>query len=505
MNKQSPEKNEKNLVGSQLGDYEILRRLGRGGMAEVYLAEQTSLGRKVAIKVLRADFSSDENYVRRFQHEARAVASLVHPNIVQIYEVGCINGFHFLAQEYVPGQTLKQLVAKRGPLKLSQAISVLRQVASALVCAGRENMVHRDIKPENILLNPTGAVKVADFGLARVAKHESLDLTQDGMTLGTPLYMSPEQVKGVPLDPRSDLYSCGAMAFYMLVGHPPFEGDTPLNVALQHVQNEPPKLKDFRSDLPTELCHIVEVMLRKDPSERFADAKQLLTELKKLPGQGDSHEFENDGELDPELTESNQLDATLQLQSVMQTQSMMINGNLLKKRRAIVPWLLAAGIVAGMGSAYVAWPGPILETEAAETSIEKKNSAQEQFWEASLANKETAELAWKAVEKYFPDSKLWVRRSKQNLADFYLSQNRIDNAYQSYSELANLEETEVEFRMIGIAGQAIVHGLRGEKKELGSKLMEVWDDKWRLEPKMVEELEKFAEKYEIDEFLQEKE
>ena len=152
-----------NLAGRELGDFRLLSRLGRGGMAEVYLAQQRSLGRKVAVKVLRRELSAQEDYVRRFHNEARAAAALVHANIVQIYEVGCVDGIHFIAQEYVQGQTVKQLVSRSGPLQLPRAVSILRQTAAALNKAGQENIIHRDIKPENILLMPTGEVKVADF------------------------------------------------------------------------------------------------------------------------------------------------------------------------------------------------------------------------------------------------------------------------------------------------------------------------------------------------------
>ena len=244
-------KGDPDLSGRRLGDYQLIRRLARGGMADVYLAEQQSLRRQVAFKVLRRNLAGDETYVRRFHNEAQAAASLVHANIVQIYEVGCIDGVHFIAQEYVRGQNLKQLVARRGPLKVRMAINVMRQVAAALQRASSRGIIHRDIKPENIMLASTGEVKVADFGLARVAGDEGrLNLTQVGLTLGTPLYMSPEQVEGRPVDPRTDLYSFGVTCYEMLTGQPPFHGDTALSVAVQHLKSEPPRLEDLRQDLP---------------------------------------------------------------------------------------------------------------------------------------------------------------------------------------------------------------------------------------------------------------
>jgi len=207
------------LSGRQLGGYRLLRRLGRGAMAEVYLAEQVSLGRQVAFKVLRSTLATDAIYVQRFHHEARAAAQLVHANIVQIYEVGCHDGIHFIAQEYVQGANLAELLARRGPPELAKVLAVVRQVASALHKAAEHGIVHRDIKPENIMLASSGEVKVADFGLARLySREETTNLTQVGVTMGTPLYMSPEQVEGRALDSRSDIYALGVTTYQMLTG-----------------------------------------------------------------------------------------------------------------------------------------------------------------------------------------------------------------------------------------------------------------------------------------------
>src|SRR5260221_10527004 len=203
------DRSEPDLSGRRVGDYQLLRRLGRGGMAEVYLAEQLSLRRQVALKVLRTNLAGDDAYIRRFQHEAQAAAKLVHANVVQIYEVGCSDGTYYISQEYVPGQNLKQLLARLGHgMDAVQAVNIIRQVAAGLHKAAEQKIIHRDIKPENIMITPGGEVKVADFGLARVIRDgEALNLTQVGITMGTPLYMSPEQAEGRALDPRGDVYS----------------------------------------------------------------------------------------------------------------------------------------------------------------------------------------------------------------------------------------------------------------------------------------------------------
>jgi serine/threonine-protein kinase len=263
------------LSGRNLGGYRLLRRLGSGAMGDVYLAEQQSLGRQVALKVLRGDRSLHPVAVERFSQEARAAASLVHGNIVQIHEVACIDGVHFLAEEYVAGPSLKAWLQSRGPLDPLQALSVLSQVGSALAKSAQAGVVHRDIKPENLLVTPAGEVKVADFGLARVLE-DDLELTQQGMALGTPLYMSPEQAAGRPVDVRSDLYSLGATVYHLLAGQPPFTGPTSLAVALAHQREQPVPLAAFRPELPAGLGRIVEQLLAKTPEERCESPTELL-------------------------------------------------------------------------------------------------------------------------------------------------------------------------------------------------------------------------------------
>ncbi len=263
------------LSGRTLGGYRLVRRLGSGGMADVYLGEQMSLGRHVAIKVLRPETLRHPGAVQRFEQEARAAAALVHGNIVQIHEVACIDGIHMLVEEYVAGPSLKTWLQARGPLDAAQALAVLGQVGSALARAADRGVVHRDIKPENLLVTRVGEVKVADFGLARVTS-ENLELTQTGMTLGTPLYMSPEQGEGHAVDTRSDLYSLGATAYHLLAGRPPYSGPTAMSVVLAHIRAPLPPLEPLRPDVPPAVRAIVERLLAKSPEERFATPADLL-------------------------------------------------------------------------------------------------------------------------------------------------------------------------------------------------------------------------------------
>ncbi len=344
--KPAEEKPEPDLAGRQLGDYRLLRRLGRGAMAEVYLAEQGSLRRQVAFKVLKSSLATDESYVRRFHHEAQAAASLVHANIVQIYEVGCIDGVHFIAQEYIQGRNLRQLISRQGAVDARLAVTVMRQVAAALQLAGQQGIVHRDIKPENIMLSTSGEVKVADFGLARVLGAEAVNLTQVGVTMGTPLYMSPEQAEGRRLDPRSDIYSLGVTCYHLLAGRPPFEGDSPLSVAVMHVKSQPERLENVRSDLPGSLCRIVHKMLNKAPDDRYQTAAELLKDLRTVRVGGESDDWPGDLE---EWSEAELIamadvrdEATQRLEALMKTAAMEI------RRRRTTWWVFLAVTLAAL-------------------------------------------------------------------------------------------------------------------------------------------------------------
>ena len=205
-------------------------------------------------------------------------------NIVQVYAIGEADGMSYMALEYVEGRNLREYLAKKGPPDVLLALGIMRQVASALQRASELGIIHRDIKPENILLTRKGEVKVADFGLARclIGDRPALNLTQSGVTMGTPLYMSPEQVEGKPVDSRTDIYSFGVTCYHMLAGQPPFQGTSPFEVALQHVQAEPKPLIDIRPDLPAALCVLVHKMLAKDPAQRYQTGRELLKDIVRL-------------------------------------------------------------------------------------------------------------------------------------------------------------------------------------------------------------------------------
>jgi serine/threonine protein kinase len=273
------------LTGRTLGDYRILRCLGQGGMGQVYLAEQLSLGRRVAFKVLRPDLAQgNPTALQRFKQEASSLARLTHANIVQVHAIGEAEGFAFMVLEYVEGRNLRDHLARKGSPDVLLILSIMRQVTSALQRAAEMGIVHRDIKPENILLNRKGEVKVADFGLARYLAPDQppVSLTQSGITMGTPLYMSPEQVEGKPLDVRTDIYSFGVTCYHMVAGHPPFQGSTPFEVALQHVRGEPKPLAEVRPDLPPGLHAVIHKMMARDPTDRYQTARDLLRDLARV-------------------------------------------------------------------------------------------------------------------------------------------------------------------------------------------------------------------------------
>jgi serine/threonine-protein kinase len=272
----------RDLTGTTLGDFRVERLLGRGGMGEVYLATQVSLNRPVALKVLRPDLLANPTYRSRFEVEAWAAAKLNHANIVHIYTLGCIDGLRFIAMEYVQGTNLREYLERKGPPELPLALQIMRQAGQAVGAAGEVGLVHRDIKPENLLLTRKGQVKIADFGLCRDKEGEHINLTQTGVTMGTPMYMSPEQVQGHALDHRSDLYSLGVTFYHMLAGVPPFRAETSFALALKHVRDEPPSLSVHRPDLPKDLVALVMKLMEKRPADRYQSAGEMLKDLSKI-------------------------------------------------------------------------------------------------------------------------------------------------------------------------------------------------------------------------------
>ena len=268
---------EADLVGRTLAGFRIEKKIGSGAVGAVYLAEQVALSRPVAFKVLSGGRARSAEYLARFTREARAVARLVHPNAVQVYDVGQADGYHFIALEYVDGQSLSELLERRGRLPWRAALEIARQAASSLARAHELGIIHRDIKPENLMLSRRGEVKVTDFGLARLGGDPSI--THHGTILGTPFYMSPEQAEGSEAGAAADIYSLGCTLYHMLAGNPPFEGLTALDVARKHVVEPPRPLSEAAGGVPESVSGLVLEMMRKRPAERPASGRELLERM----------------------------------------------------------------------------------------------------------------------------------------------------------------------------------------------------------------------------------
>lgn len=253
-------------------------------MGQVYLARQLSLKRDIALKFLNNELVNNDKALKRFQAEAEAIARISHPNIVQVYAVGEHDGLRYMALEFVNGRNLRDYLSKKGPPDLPVAITILKQVASALQKASELGIIHRDVKPENILMTKKVEVKVTDFGLSRLTAITDvpLNLTQSGVTLGTPLYMAPEQVQGKTTDHRSDLYSFGVTAYHLLAGQPPFSGKTAYEVAMKHCTETPESLAVLRPDLPGDLIAMVHKLMAKNPEERYANAREVIRDLNRI-------------------------------------------------------------------------------------------------------------------------------------------------------------------------------------------------------------------------------
>jgi len=265
----------------RLGGFELLGRLGKGGMGTVLKARQVSMDRLVALKILPKKFAENEAFVQRFLREARSAARLRHPNIVQAFDVGFVDGYYFFAMEFVDGETLADMVRRDGPLEPDRALHVMKEVASALAAAHEEGIVHRDIKPANIMLDKKGEVRVTDFGLAKHTEGD-VEVTADGAVVGTPAYVAPEMAKGVEADHRSDLYSLAATIFCILAGRPPFEGKGFSEILIKQANEPAPPLATLAPRVDRRLCHIIDRLLRKNPEARYPTANALLHDLNGL-------------------------------------------------------------------------------------------------------------------------------------------------------------------------------------------------------------------------------
>ncbi len=439
-----------------LGDFRLLRRIGHGGMAEVYLAEQVSLKRNVAVKVLREEMLADDVHLKRFEQEAKAAGGLNHPNIVQVYSIGHADGIHYIAQEYVQGMNLREFLQRNGPPSVPISLDLMQQITSALEAAGEAGIVHRDIKPENILITRKNTVKITDFGLAQLSiSEERLNLTQVGMTMGTPLYMSPEQVNGRNVDHRSDIYSFGVTCYQLLCGSTPFRGETAVSVAVQHVNKEPPPLIQQRRDLPDIVCRLVHKMMMKSPDDRYQNAETLLQDLTMIA-------------------------------DTLRDKPANLSRLRLSEAPSALPWswwltpffgwrrqmavfgstiLVASVVAAGIGW----WQRP--KSPFATTPPQEKKTVpieatamQQYFTAMRLVDDENA---WRAVVENFKDPKdiMYRRRANEELASLFLRTERYAEAQKIYKGFTVEDDKDKSLIATGYAGLAVIASLQEQYSE----------------------------------------
>ena len=287
-----------NLEGKLLGNrYEIIEKIGNGGMATVYKAADKILKRNVAVKILRDEFTTDEEFIKRFEVEAQSAARLTHPNIVSIYDVGVEDNLHYIVMELIQGKTLKEIILEeKGPLPWKWSVNVTIQIASALETAHRNNIIHRDIKPHNIIITEDGIAKVTDFGIAKAVSNSTI--TAFGTTIGSVHYFSPEHARGGFTDAKSDLYSLGVVLYEMVTGRVPFDADTPVSVALKHMQEKPEEPIEVNPNVPVAVNKIIMKALQKDTTLRYQTATEMLDDLRKSLKNPDG-DFVDDSEYDP--------------------------------------------------------------------------------------------------------------------------------------------------------------------------------------------------------------
>lgn len=474
---QPAEEVEADFTGQVLGDFRILRRLGQGGMGQVYLAEQVSLKRKVALKLLKPELAASPVTLQRFKQEAEAVARTTHANIVQIYFIGTTAGHNYMALEYVEGKNLREFLEKKGPPDVLLGLRIMAQIASALQRASELGVIHRDIKPENILLTRKGEVKVADFGLSRCFAETGPgpSLTQSGITMGTPLYMSPEQVESKPIDHRTDIYSFGVTCFHMFAGHPPFRGQTPLEVAYQHVHKDPPELAVIRPDLPVDLCAMIHKMMVKDPAARYQTGSEVARDISRLRymlvagGAGAAGSQPLVGLSSEGLRGSS-------------TQLLPLAGQHGRWQRGLIAAGLAAALVGGLVFGWAHAHRQSADMPAAATPPNPEDAAAvKAMFSAKEREKELQHLVQEHLK---PESRLSTIAGLNHSIDlglFYLNERRLDDAEQFFTKIALQGKKMAAYRLLSQVGHAAVLAFKDEPAESNKQFQAVVDQMEKCE------------------------
>ncbi len=478
---------EPDLTGQTLGDFRILRRIGQGGMGQVYLAEQISLKRHVALKLLKPELAANEISLKRFKQEAESVARVTHANIVQIYAINQTGGLHYMALEYVEGKNLREFLEKKGTVDVLFGLRVMNQVAAALQRASELGIVHRDIKPENILLTRKGEVKVADFGLSRCfSETQGVHLTQSNVTMGTPLYMSPEQVEGKKtIDHRSDIYSFGVTCYHMFAGHPPFRGTSPHLVAAQHVQAEAQPLAEIRPDLPADLCAIIAKMMAKQPEARYQTAREILRDVSRLR---DAVAVAGSGAVAQTMQSGVGEAAAPSLSAPIPQTSPAF-----AKRQALLIGLVVLALAGGMALGYIRTHGQPTEVGP---NVDHPQPPEDPLPAKALFSPAEQERLltknWQDSLQAPPDLIEAAAGLKHalKLGLFYLNEKRYDDAAKFFTELEQLKKVR-SYTAVGHLGTAMVLAFKDQAIESNALFVSCLEPSDKKLPKAPVKLETF--------------
>lgn len=476
-----------------------MRKLGRGGMADVYAARQLSLERDVALKVLRSDFARDEDYVHRFRREAKSAAKLSHPNIVHVHDVGNVESTHYIAQELIDGENLREHLDRHGAVSLEDAIEILTGVASALEAASDAGITHRDIKPENIMRTSRGAIKVADFGLARMSADVAAtraDLTQAGLTLGTPRYMSPEQVQGKPVDTRSDLYSLGVSMYHLLSGRPPFEADDPLALAVMHLHETPQPLDRARCqsdtggdpDLSEWLIAVVSRLMNKLPQDRYQSPTELLDAVR---SEGAASSLGSIG--------IGTAAATTRLQRATDEARRTRRRHWIRIASVVALPLVSTALAAAI--AFQAKPKTVSTILRTET-VPQADTVQEQYFNAVIRNDEAG---WNSVSTYFPmtanaTNASYSAKARLQLASFFRGDNRLEEADAILVDLLGDPSIDRIYQVVALSRRVFVLEQIGRSKaaaDARQQLQSMYTDLSAENPRAAQVLERWLTKSEL--------
>lgn len=469
------------LIGKSInGRYKILELIGGGGMSNVYLAHDIILDRDIAIKILRYDFSNEEELRRRFQREALSTTSLAHPNIVNIFDVGEEGSLHYLVMEYVPGKTLKEYIIEHSPVEPEQAVKIMKQLTSALAHAHQNQIVHRDIKPQNILMDAEGNVKITDFGIAMALSATSY--TQTNSVLGTVHYLSPEQARGGAANKKSDIYSLGIVMFELLTGRLPFSGESAVSIALKHLQTETPSLREMVPTIPQSLENVVLKATAKNPQHRYQSANEMEEDLSTvlLPERLNEPKFtvphdDDETKAMPAIKDPKTFERSQETKTVVPVDSVKIAGGSNKKppvpekkKKKKLPWAIAvigALILAGLITA-IAFPGLFEPRQVAVPDVSgmERNEAVEELQAAGFLIGEEQQQPSEDIEegqviRTIPES--GKMRDRESEIQLFISSGKESVLFEDYTG-EDAEETEELLRQANYMDVSLVEEFSDE-------------------------------------------